>query len=431
MNDFYNIMYMIIHIFDIVIMYKLFSVFFEPKPNSKIFGALSYLLYYLATGLIYIIVDIAWITLCVNIITLLIITLNYISSLNKKFLCVTFSYIIIFAGEILICAVTGYYEIDIFDKGSYNSVFGQAMIKVTTYVIALIISYFKDIRKDTPITKSSWLVTFFVPIATMYMEFNYIASGTVDKLQACLSIIIVLMLNFICLYIYNSLSSVYQIKMNEALLKQEKSYYLNQCELMKESTEQLRAFRHDMKNQLFVIKEMCDKNLCGDASVQLGKYAEEIEIKTHYSNSGNMVIDSLVNYKLKNADVDGIEVETEISVPSKIDVEVSDLVTILGNLLENSLTALEAVSENRSLYLKVVYDRGRVIVFVKNTYSTPIKYINGEIVSTKTDDEKHGYGLKNIKRTVEKYDGYMEIDHAQNIFSVDIILFVKSTLNSG
>lgn len=431
MNDFYNIMYMIIHIFDIVIMYKLFSVFFEPKPNSKIFGALSYLLYYLATGLIYIIVDIAWITLCVNIITLLIITLNYKSSLNKKFLCVTFSYIIIFAGEILICAVTGYYEIDIFDKGSYNSVFGQAMIKVTTYVIALIISYFKDIRKDTPITKSSWLVTFFVPIATMYMEFNYIASGTVDKLQACLSIIIVLMLNFICLYIYNSLSSVYQIKMNEALLKQEKSYYLNQCELMKESTEQLRAFRHDMKNQLFVIKEMCDKNLCGDASVQLGKYAEEIEIKTHYSNSGNMVIDSLVNYKLKNADVDGIEVETEISVPSKIDVEVSDLVTILGNLLENSLAALEAVSENRSLYLKVVYDRGRVIVFVKNTYSTPIKYINGEIVSTKTDDEKHGYGLKNIKRTVEKYDGYMEIDHAQNIFSVDIILFVKSTLNSG
>lgn len=431
MNDFYNIMYMIIHIFDIVIMYKLFSVFFEPKPNSKIFGALSYLLYYLATGLIYIIVDIAWITLCVNIITLLIITLNYKSSLNKKFLCVTFSYIIIFAGEILICAVTGYYEIDIFDKGSYNSVFGQAMIKVTTYVIALIISYFKDIRKDTPITKSSWLVTFFVPIATMYMEFNYIASGTVDKLQACLSIIIVLMLNFICLYIYNSLSSVYQIKMNEALLKQEKSYYLNQCELMKESTEQLRAFRHDMKNQLFVIKEMCDKNLCGDASVQLGKYAEEIEIKTHYSNSGNMVIDSLVNYKLKNADVDGIEVETEISVPSKIDVEVSDLVTILGNLLENSLTALEAVSKNRSLYLKVVYDRGRVIVSVKNTYSTPIKYINGEIVSTKTDDEKHGYGLKNIKRTVEKYDGYMEIDHAQNIFSADIILFVKSTLNSG
>lgn len=317
---------------------------------------------------------------------------------EQKILCVTFSYIIIFACEILICAATGYYEIDIFDKGSYNSVFGQAMIKVTTYVIALIISYFKDIKKDMPLSISSWLVTFFVPIATMYMEFNFIASGTVDKLQACLSIIIVLLLNFICIYMYNSLSSMYQIRMNEVLLKQEKSYYLNQCDLMKESTEQLRAFRHDMKNQLFVIKEMCDKNLCGEASVQLGKYAEGLEIKTYYSNSGNMVIDSLINYKLKNADVDGINVETEISVPSKINIEVRDLVTILGNLLDNSLTALESVSENKNLYIKVVYDRGRVIISVKNTYAIPVKYVNGEIVSTKEDSENHGYGLKILKK---------------------------------
>ena len=165
-------MYMIIHVFDIVIMYRLYGVFLGSKPKSKVFAALSYLLYYFATGLIYVFVDIAWITLCVNIITLLIITLNYKSSLNKKILCVTFSYIIIFACEILICAATGYYEIDIFDKGSYNSVFGQAMIKVTTYVIALIISYFKDIKKDMPLSISSWLVTFFVPIATMYMEFK-------------------------------------------------------------------------------------------------------------------------------------------------------------------------------------------------------------------------------------------------------------------
>ena len=71
MNDFYNAMYMIIHVFDIVIMYRLYGVFLGSKPKSKVFAALSYLLYYFATGLIYVFVDIAWITLCVNIITLL------------------------------------------------------------------------------------------------------------------------------------------------------------------------------------------------------------------------------------------------------------------------------------------------------------------------------------------------------------------------
>lgn len=58
MNDFYNVMYMIIHAFDIVIMYKLFGVFLGSKPKSKAFAALSYLLYYLATGLIYIFLSI-------------------------------------------------------------------------------------------------------------------------------------------------------------------------------------------------------------------------------------------------------------------------------------------------------------------------------------------------------------------------------------
>lgn len=430
MTDFYNIMYMIIHLFDIMIIYKLFGVFLEPKPKSKILFFMSFILYYLATGLLYVLVDIAWLTLCSNIVTLLVITFNYKASTNKKILCVTFSYIILFAVEILVCAATGYYKFDIFDKGSYNSVFGQAVIKVVTYVVALIISYFKDIKKDIPISISSWLVTFFVPVATMYMEFNFITSGTVNKAQACLSIVIVLMLNFICLYMYNSLSSVYQIRMNETLLKQEKNYYLNQCELMKESTEQLRAFRHDMKNQLFIIKEMYDKNLCDEASAQLEKYAEKIEIKKYYCNSENMVIDSIVNFKLRNADINGIVVETEISVPSKINIEVSDLVTILGNLLDNSLTALETVSENKKLYLKVVYDRGRVIISVQNTYSTPVKYINGEIVSTKDDVENHGYGLKNIKKTVEKFDGYMDIDHSKNTFSTDIILFVKPDMSN-
>ena len=57
MNDFYNAMYMIIHVFDIVIMYRLYGVFLGSKPKSKVFAALSYLLYYFATGLIYVFVS--------------------------------------------------------------------------------------------------------------------------------------------------------------------------------------------------------------------------------------------------------------------------------------------------------------------------------------------------------------------------------------
>ena len=162
----------------------------------------------------------------------------------------------------------------------------------------------------------------------------------------------------------------------------------------------------------------------GDLSTHLEKYAETIEVQKCYSQSENTIVDSIINFKLKNADIDGISVETEITVPPKINIEVSDLVTILGNLLDNSLTALLSVLQNKKLYLKILYDRGRVIISVKNTYSTPVKYTNGEIVTSKTGAGNQGYGLKNIRKSVDKYEGYMEIDHSEGVFSVDIIMFV-------
>ena len=116
-------MYMIIHLFDIVIISKLFGIFFENKPESKIKTVLSYCLYYFGTGLVYIIFDIALLTMCANIVTLFVIALNYKSELKKKILCVIFSYIIFFAADIFICAITGYYNKDILVKGSYNNIF--------------------------------------------------------------------------------------------------------------------------------------------------------------------------------------------------------------------------------------------------------------------------------------------------------------------
>lgn len=421
----YAAMYMLIHLFDILIVAKLFSVFFEDLPRSGLPTVLSYALYYFASGAAHVFFKTELPALCVSIPALFIITLNYKSTFGKKVLCVAFSFIIMFAADIFISVIMGYYNENILIRGSYGSIYGQALIRIFTYVIAVTASYLKNIKKDIPVGKLSWLVTICVPVSTMYLEYNIIMSENISRVHVCISIITVLLLNFICLYMYNSLSSLYQAKMNEALLKQEKSYYLNQCELMKESTDQLKAFRHDMKNQFFMFKEMCDKKMYDELSAGLGKYAEDIETHKCYSQSENMIIDSIVNFKLKNADIDNISVETEISVPSKINMDISDLVTILGNLLDNSLTALSSVKENKKLYLKIAYNRRRIILSVKNTYSTPVKYSDGEIITSKADADNHGYGLSGIKKAVEKYDGYLEIDHDGGVFSVDIIMFTN------
>ena len=76
------------------------------------------------------------------------------------------------------------------------------------------------------------------------------------------------------------------------------------------------------------------------------------------------------------------------------------------------------------MYFKVVYSQGRLIIKETNTYNTKICYENGEIQSSKTDKSNHGLGLKSIEEAVKRNEGYMEINHNDNAFSIDIILFV-------
>lgn len=65
-----------------------------------------------------------------------------------------------------------------------------------------------------------------------------------------------------------------------------------------------------------------------------------------YSTSGNTIIDGLVNYKLQSVASENIKVETEIVVPEQLNIDIADLVTLLGNLLDNALEALKKLIGN-------------------------------------------------------------------------------------
>ncbi len=423
--SFYSVMYLITHFFDIIIVAKWYSTFIGNDIKNRISLIVSYSLFYIGTSFVYLKFDIALLTMAVNLVTLVIISFNYRTSTTKRILCVVFIYIVFFAVETLICAITGYYDYSFLEQGSYNNALGQCLIKVATFAVAIIISYLKSISNNIKVHISSWLATVFVPIATMYIEFSVLIQKDTTKIQACVSITIVLILNFICLHMYNSLVAFYQSKMNEKLFEQEKNYYMNQCDLMRESTEQMRSFRHDMKNQIYIIKKLNDKGMHEKVSHTLEKFLDELDTYSIYSKSGNVIVDSMVNYKLRNADALGIKVTTEIFMPENVDIEINDLVTVLGNLLDNAVAALTAKRlTEKELFLKIAYDRNRIVISIKNNYVNSIRYSNGEIATTKSDSKDHGYGLKNIREVVKKYNGHIEIDHTDNIFCVSIIIFV-------
>lgn len=104
-------------------------------------------------------------------------------------------------------------------------------------------------------------------------------------------------------------------------------------------------------------------------------------------------------------------------------IDISDAVAILGNLLDNAMDAVFK-TKTRKICLDVGYRKGRILIYLENTYDGRVNCKNGDILSTKSGGG-HGYGLKNIRKTLEKYNGCMDIEYTDTVFVVDILMYVK------
>lgn len=146
-------------------------------------------------------------------------------------------------------------------------------------------------------------------------------------------------------------------------------------------------------------------------------------MELYISNTGNIVIDSIINFKYEEAYKKKIYFNLDIKVPPNMEVEDFDITIILGNLLDNAIQAVDKI-EDKKINISIKYDKGRLLIKVSNKFNEYLVYNNGELVSTKKDKENHGLGIKNIKDVLDKYKGEINFSTYDSLFSVNIILYV-------
>jgi len=143
------------------------------------------------------------------------------------------------------------------------------------------------------------------------------------------------------------------------------------------------------------------------------------------SNSGNIVIDSLIGYWYVTAQNKKIIFKTDICIPMIMPFKGADLSLILGNLLENAVEAAEKVEENRYINVKMKFDKNNLLLFVDNSYKGKLlKTRDNRLKSTKSDAENHGVGLASVYRAVAKYHGSVVIEDSEpGKFKIRIVLY--------
>ena len=114
-------------------------------------------------------------------------------------------------------------------------------------------------------------------------------------------------------------------------------------------------------------------------------------------------------------------------ISEKIEILPVDLCTILSNAFDNAIEAVECMEEELRWIRLEMSSQGKLLFF---RFSNPVKK-NTDIapigVSTKKDIENHGFGLLNIKYTVEKYNGQMLLEIEGKEFPEFVLSIIVGT----
>jgi len=300
----------------------------------------------------------------------------------------------------------------------YNFVLGGLL----PFMLASLLRRFRHINKAQFPLSVIWVYVFVIPVSYLVI---YSLPLTVDLqfITMVSVILLVVVVNALLFYFHNIFAISYEDKLKTALFAQEKEYYYTQSQLMQESVDKVKAIRHDMKIHLATLRDYATGNK--EVTDYLTRLLGDIGESEAYSSTGNIAVDSIINYKLRDVEDDDVKLDVKVAVPPDLQVEAADIVTILGNLLDNALEAIAKVPDNKLLKLNVKFDGSGLLIRVDNTFNREVKYLGAtkQIATIKTEDG-HGYGLINIRQAAEKYKGYVKISHEGDVFSVLVFLYV-------
>jgi sensor histidine kinase regulating citrate/malate metabolism len=212
--------------------------------------------------------------------------------------------------------------------------------------------------------------------------------------------------------------------MESRLVIEQNKYYNRQLELMKASLETTKAIRHDINNHMASISTLVKSNEKEQTLQYISNILEHFAAERNYASSGNIIVDSIINFKFQEAEQRRIKTTLDLNIPKNLGVSPIDMTIILGNLLDNAIEAASKVKENPYINVKLKYDKGRLLLQVDNPYAGELIEKDGRFFTTKEDKDNHGIGLESAKKVIQKYSGTMSVDYSDNIFSVVILMYL-------
>ena len=189
----------------------------------------------------------------------------------------------------------------------------------------------------------------------------------------------------------------------------------------RESIELINYKYHDLKHQIAVLRSEEDPKKREEF---LNRMEEEIRQYEAQNKTGNKVLDTVLTTKSLYCTKHGITF-TCVADGTLLDfMDVMDICSIFGNALDNAIECELKIpdKEKRLIHVTVSKQKMFLILRFENYCEETLQYQEGALVTTKKEQEFHGYGLKSIQYTANKYEGAVSTNVEDNWFELKVLI---------
>ena len=306
---------------------------------------------------------------------------------------------------------------------------GQNILRWEVYVIAiairivsLIIIYevlknfkYKIKANDCAVLSTVFMIGF---AALMFSVYNVLNLSKIPHILIFFSLtIFILIFLIVFLYSKNTMflrEQEQKDKMQIAQLQQQFAYYQEKLK----DEEKVRSVYHDMKNHLLVLQRQINSP---ETAEMVEKLQSQVAMYEDYEHTGNDILDIILKEKSETAREKHIALSVTADLNGVDFIEPLDVSTIFGNGLDNAIEASEKLpEEQRAILVKAGRVQNFFSVLIENSCLQNREYTKQR--TTKSDDFLHGFGISNMRKAAEKYDGQLTIKRENEKFTLKILI---------
>ena len=259
------------------------------------------------------------------------------------------------------------------------------------------------------------------------MSENLFIYAKVDQGAALFNIV----LQFYCitlLYLQSALfkksSMRKELETIQLLWHQQKGQY----QLSKETIELINHKCHDLKHQVQAIRAVKDEK---ERETYLEKIEKSVQIYSAIVRTGNEILDTILTEKSLICENSGIHINCVADGSLLAFMNPVDLYTLFGNALDNAIEAVRKLESKEKRVIDIMlYERQSFLMLqIVNPMCGEVKFEDGLPLTTKAKNGYHGYGMKSMLHTIQKYEGHLTTEVKNGCFYFNVMLPLERDSN--